>query len=139
MIDALISGRLIRDPVSRVGQSGKSYINFPLSVPLGDGEENVLVSGIAFSDAAEKIGRLAKGDSMAVTGSLKPTTWNDKQTGEEKHGLNVTVSACLSPYDLRKRRSPVKVQDDLKPRQQAPGRRERAYAEDDGFDDELAF
>ena len=139
MIDALISGRLIRDPVLKVGQSGKSYVNFLLSVPLDDGEENVLVSGIAFSDAAEKIGRLAKGDSVAVTGSLKPTTWNDKQTGEERHGLNVTVSACLSPYDLRKRRSPVRVQDDPKLRQQASGRRERAYAEDDGFDDDLAF
>jgi single-strand DNA-binding protein len=34
----------------------------------------------------------------------KPSQWNDKQTGELKHGLNITVSACLSAYDVKKRR-----------------------------------
>ena len=94
---------------------------------------------IAFNDAAERIGRLGKGDSLAVTGSLKPTNWQDKQTGEERHGLNITVSACLSPYDVRKRRSVGEVPDDPKPRSQAAARREPVYAEDEGFDDDLSF
>lgn len=104
MIDALISGRLIRDPAVKTGPSGKPFCNFLLSVPVGESEP-VIVSGIAFGDVAERISRLGKGDALAVTGALKPTIWNDKATGEERHGLNVTVSACLSPYDVKKRRS----------------------------------
>jgi len=103
MIDSLISGTLIRDPQTRTGPSGKPNTNFLLSVPVGD-EAPVIVSGIAFADVAEKIGRLKKGDALAVVGSLKPSTWTDKASGEERHGLNVTVQACLSAYDVKKRR-----------------------------------
>ncbi|MGH8498654.1 MAG: hypothetical protein ACRERV_07605 [Methylococcales bacterium] len=58
----------------------------------------------AIGDTAERIAKLKKGDALAVTGSLKPSTWPDKTTGEIKHGLNVTAQACLSPYDVKKRR-----------------------------------
>jgi single-stranded DNA-binding protein len=103
MIDALITGKLIRDPALKTGASGKPYCNFLLSVPTGDGEP-VIVSGIAFADVAERIGRLKKGDAVSVAGALKPSEWTDKTTGELKHGLNVTVSAALSAYDVKKRR-----------------------------------
>ena len=104
MIDALISGTLIRDPTTRTGASGKPFCNFLLSAPLGGEEPAAMVSGIAFADAAEKIGRLKKGDALSVVGSLKPSTWADKATGETRHGLNITVQACLSAYDVKKRR-----------------------------------
>jgi single-stranded DNA-binding protein len=103
MIDALITGKLIRDPALKTGPSGKPYCNFLLSVPTGDGEP-VVVSGIAFADVAERIGRLGKGDAVSVAGALKPSEWTDKTTGETKHGLNITVSAALSAYDIKKRR-----------------------------------
>ncbi|EIC30577.1 MULTISPECIES: single-stranded DNA-binding protein [Methylomicrobium] len=103
MIDALITGKLLRDPVLKTGPSGKPYCSFLLSVPTGDGEP-VIVSGIAFADVAERIGKLAKGDAASVAGSLKPSEWTDKTTGELKHGLNVTVSAALTAYDIKKRR-----------------------------------
>ncbi len=138
MIDALVTGKLIRDPSTKTGASGKPFVSFLLSVHIGD-EDSVVVSGIAFNDAAERIGRLGKGDSLAVTGSLKPTNWQDKETGEERHGLNITVSACLSPYDVRKRRSAGEVSENPKPRPQAAGQREPVHAEDDGFDDDLSF
>lgn len=103
MIDALITGKLIRDPALKTGPSGKPFCNFLLSVPTGDGEPTV-VSGIAFTDVAERIGRLHKGDAVSVAGSLKPSSWTDRTSGELKHGLNVTVSAALSAYDIKKRR-----------------------------------
>ena len=90
MIDALITGKLIRDPVLKTGPSGKPYCNFLLSVPTGDGEP-VIVSGIAFADVAERIGRLKKGDAMSVTGSLKPSEWTDKTTGELKCELSTNA------------------------------------------------
>ena len=35
--------------------------------------------------------------------ALKPTEWPDKVTNIVKHGLSVTVSNSLSPYDIQKR------------------------------------
>jgi hypothetical protein len=103
MIDALISGKLIRDTETKISSKGTPYCNFLLAVPIGE-EQPIIVLGIAFNDVAERIGRLTKGDALTVTGALKPSSWNDKSTGEEKHGLSVTVSSCLSAYDVAKRR-----------------------------------
>jgi single-stranded DNA-binding protein len=119
MIDALITGKLIRDPALKTGPSGKPYCNFLLSVPTGDGEP-VIVSGIAFADVAERIGKLGKGDAVSVAGSLKPSEWIDKTTGELKHGLNVTVSAALSVYDVKKRRGGENRQSSPAPAQRGP-------------------
>jgi single-stranded DNA-binding protein len=83
MIDSLITGKLIRDPALKTGASGKPYCNFLLSVPTGDAEP-VIVSGIAFADVAERIGRLNKGDALSVAGSLKPSEWSDKTTGLQR-------------------------------------------------------
>jgi single-strand DNA-binding protein len=107
VIDALVSGKLIRDPQLKTGASNKPFCNFLLSVPVGDNEPCV-VSCIAFGDVAEHIAKLQKGDAVAVTGSLSPSQWIDKTTGETRRGLNCTVSAALSPYDIRKRRAIVK-------------------------------
>ena len=80
MIDAGISGKLIRDPMTKTGPSGTPYCNFRWTVFVGE-ESPVLVSGMAFNDAAQRIGKLAKGDALSVTGALKPSQWADKQTG----------------------------------------------------------
>jgi single-strand DNA-binding protein len=104
MIDALISGKLIKTPELRTGKTGNPYTQFLLSVSTGD-EQPVIISGIAFSETAERIAKLQKGDPLAVIGSLKPTEWIDKGTGETKHGLNVTANNSLSPYDIKKRKA----------------------------------
>jgi single-stranded DNA-binding protein len=132
MIDALINGKLIRDPAIKTGKSGNPYANFMLSVPVGD-ESPVMVSGIGFGDVAERIAKLRKGDALSVVGSLKPSTWLDKATGETRHGLNVTAQAALSPYDVKKRRegadAPAK-----------PINAPRAgYGHDGGFNDAVEF
>ena len=105
MIDALVTGKLIQNPVLRTGASGKPFTNFLLSVSIGE-DQPIVVSGIAFGDAAEKISRLTKGDPVSVVGSLKPSSWSDKVTGETKHGFNITVNNSLSSYDIQKRRKP---------------------------------
>jgi single-stranded DNA-binding protein len=104
MIDALVSGKLIKDTTSRIGPSGKPYTQFLLSVHTGE-EQPIIVSGIAFGEVAERVALLKKGDPLAVIGSLKPSEWIDKTTGETKHGLNITVNNSLSPYDIKKRRA----------------------------------
>lgn len=103
MIEALIAGKLVKDPELKTSGGGVQYSHFLLSVPIGE-EQPVIVSGVAFKDVAEGIAKLKKGDALSVAGSLKPSEWNDKATGETKHGLNVTVSHFLSAYDSQKRK-----------------------------------
>jgi single-stranded DNA-binding protein len=103
MIDALINGKLIRDCELKTSANGNAYCNFLLSVHTGE-PAPMVITGIAFSDVAEKIARLKKGDALTVVGSLKPSEWTDKTTGETKHGLSVTVSNGLTAYDIKKRK-----------------------------------
>jgi single-stranded DNA-binding protein len=103
MLDAICGGRLLQNPVLRTGSSGKPFTNFLLSVSIGE-DQPIVVSGIAFGEASERISRLTKGDSVSVIGSLKPSSWSDKVTGETKHGLSITVNSSLSPYDIKKKR-----------------------------------
>lgn len=129
MIDALITGKLLRDPALKTGSSGKPYCNFLLSVPTNDGEYT-LVSGIAFGDVAGRLAKLQKGDALSVAGSLKPSEWADKSTGEIKRGLSITVSAALSAYDVKKRRGSGES------RQSNPEPPSRGYPD---YDDALPF
>lgn len=103
MIESLISGKLLRDTELRISAKSTKFCNFMLSVSIGE-LTPIIISGIAFNEAAEKIARLKKGDALAVAGQLKPNQWQDKATGETKHGLNITASDCLSVYDIKKRR-----------------------------------
>jgi hypothetical protein len=105
MLDTLCSGKLIKTPELKTGQSGKHYTQFLLSVAIGE-DSPVIVSGMSFGETAERIARLQKGDPLAIVGSLKPSEWIDKTTGESKHGLSVTVSSVLTVYDISKRRKP---------------------------------
>jgi single-stranded DNA-binding protein len=103
MIDALISGKLIKDTELKTGGTGTKYTQFLLSVSCGE-PQNIIVSGVAFGEVAERIAKLQKGDSLSVIGSLKPTEWTDKTTGETKQGMNITASNALSIYDIKKRK-----------------------------------
>ena len=103
MIDALVSGKLVKEPELKTGPSGKHFCNFLLSVSINNEPQPIVVSAIAFEAVAERIAKLGKGDSVSVIGSLKPSEWIDK-SGEVKHGLNITVNNALSPYDIKKRR-----------------------------------
>ncbi|MBK8815869.1 MAG: single-stranded DNA-binding protein [Methylococcaceae bacterium] len=104
MIDALISGKLIKAPQPlKLSRNGIPYCNFMLRVNQQDSDETLLCSGIAFGEHAEKIARLGKDDPLSVVGSLKLSYWIDNE-GYQKSGLNITVSNCLTAYEVKKRR-----------------------------------
>lgn len=104
MLDALISGKFIKQPELKTSQNNKPYCQFLMSVHVGE-PENIVVSGIAFGNHAERLAKLGKGDAISVIGALKPTQWQDKNTNETKHGLSVTVADVLSVYDIKKKRN----------------------------------
>ena len=68
---------------------------------------------------------------ICVVGSLKPTEWQDKNTNELKHGLNITVSNALTVYEVKKRRG--------KPKPDQAGNPAGGYPSQPQLDDELNF
>jgi single-strand DNA-binding protein len=104
MLESLISGKLLRDVELKTGSKSTPFCSFMLSVSIGE-PAAIVISCMAFNDHAEKIAKLKKGDALTVSGALKPSQWQDKTTGETKHGLSITVANCLSAYDLKQRRA----------------------------------
>lgn len=104
MLTTLAAGTLVRDPESRTSAAGKSYATALLRVPC-EGEDAALVSVVAFSEnACTALLALAKGDSVAVTGRAKLTSWTARD-GEQKHGISVVADGVLSQYQVDKRRA----------------------------------
>lgn len=129
MLDALISGKLIKDCQLKTSQNNKLYCQFLLSVAVGE-PENIVVSAIAFGGHAERVAQLKKGDALSVIGALKPTEWEDKATHETRHGLSITVNNVLSAYDIKKRRKP----DENTTQSDKPN-----YSNEPAFDDPIGF
>lgn len=96
----LITGRLIADPEQRIG-TNKAFTLAKVSVATDDGD--ILASVIAFATAAEQLGALNKGDTVALSGKAKLSTWTARDGGF-KAGLSVTADSVLTVYHLRRKR-----------------------------------
>jgi single-stranded DNA-binding protein len=99
MIDALIAGKLLGDPEQRSGKAQSQFVVAKLRASAGDGEL-LIVNVIAFDDAPSKaLLGLRDGDSVALSGSLTPKAWTDKQ-GNVKPALDLVAQRVLSAYPL---------------------------------------
>jgi len=97
MIDGLIAGKLLGDPEQRVGKGESRYVVAKVRAQAGDGE-NLIVNVIAFEIACcRDLLALRDGDSVAVSGSLTPKAWTDKQ-GNVKPALDLVAQRVLSAY-----------------------------------------
>lgn len=137
MIDALIAGKLYGAATSRTSQNGKPFVTAKVRAAAGDGE-SLFVNVIAFSKTAgEALLALADGDSVALSGTLTPKVWTDRQ-GDAKPALDLVAHAVLTAYHVqRKRRAVSGEQDDSEraggnrtPRSSTTAR-EPAFADDD--------
>jgi single-stranded DNA-binding protein len=106
MLDALISGTLHGVAQAGVATSGRPYVKATMRVPVGDGPA-LFVRVTAFSDTAGQILlTLADGDPVALTGSLKPGAWVDRD-GTARPNLDMVAAQVLTLYSMRKRRAAV--------------------------------
>ena len=103
MIDALIAGKLYGQPQGRKGTKGKPYALAKVRVATSKGE-TLFVSVIAFDAAATALLAMEDGDGVALVGSITPTAWADKQTGEPRAGLDMQAQKALSVYQMQKKR-----------------------------------
>ena len=104
MIDALISGKLYGQPTERTSKSGKPFALAKVRAAGGDGE-SLFVNVIAFDTApCTALLALGDGDSVAISGSLTPKVWTDKE-GNARPGLDLVAHQVLTSYSVTKKRS----------------------------------
>lgn len=100
-VTALVAGRLVAAPEQRTSANGKAFALARIAAATDDGD--LLCSVIAFGHVGEQLAALAKGDSVAITGRAKVSTWSGRE-GEQRVGLNVTADAILTTYHVRRKR-----------------------------------
>lgn len=97
MIDALIAGRLYGDPKEGEGKSGNVYTTAKVKVTAGNGE-TYLCNVIAFDDdVQDALMDLDDGDSVALSGSLTPKVYHEKN-GDTRPALDLVCHKVLTAY-----------------------------------------
>ncbi|MCB1979664.1 MAG: single-stranded DNA-binding protein [Burkholderiaceae bacterium] len=103
MIDGLVAGRLHGAPGERIDKAGNAFVVAKVLAAACDGE-NLFVNVIAFSkQTCTALLALREGDSLALTGSLTPRVWTDKQ-GNARPSLDMVANAVLAAHDAHEMR-----------------------------------
>lgn len=132
MIDALISGKIYGTPSEHTSKAGKPYARAKVRVATG-AEESIFVSCIAFdADPVNALLALGEGDSVAMSGTLKPGVWTDRQ-GIAKPSLDMTVHQVLTAYHVQRKRRAV-ARDDSPDTGSAPRPGPARHSDVDDFD-----
>lgn len=118
MIDALIQGRIYGQPAQRNGKNGRPFAIAKIRTATTEGDSQ-FVSVIAFDDSSvAALLALNEGDSVAVVGPLKVSTWQDKE-GNYRPGLDLVAHQVMSLYAVRHKRTAT--QEGLPPQHQTAG------------------
>ena len=107
MIDALIAGKLFGQPTERTGKSGKSFAVAKVRAAAGDGE-SLFANVICFDEApCAALMALRDGDSVALSGSLTPKVWTDRE-GNTRPALDLVAHQVLTSYHVTRKRAAVR-------------------------------
>ena len=100
MLDALVGGRLYGAPQRRPGKAETTFVTAKLRATAGDNESTVLVNVIAFDEAAATaLLALNDGDAVALSGSITPKVWTDKQ-GIARPAIDMVAHQVMSAYQV---------------------------------------
>jgi single-stranded DNA-binding protein len=111
MIDGLIAGKIHGTPAERTGQSGKPFVTAKVRAAVG-GDEAVFVNVITFSQSAgDALLALGDGDSVALTGTLTPKVWTNRD-GDAKPALDMVAAAVLTAYHVKRKRKAMQGRDE---------------------------
>lgn len=147
MFNVLITGKLTKMPKLALGKNGAPYCTAALRVPVQgnreDEPDHLFASAIAFGADAEKLGRLATGDIVSLSGNARLSHW--EKDGRTQTGVNITVNGVLTAYQIRQKRGePVETPADRPISHLSVPRINRQpqpaiFAGADDFDDEPAI
>lgn len=111
MIDSLITGEIFSTPTQRTGQSGKTFVTAKMRAAAGGGEA-FFVNTITFNTTTgAALLALGEGDSVALSVSLTPKVWTDRD-GVAKPAIDLVAHQCLTPYHVTRRRQAAARPDD---------------------------
>ena len=134
MIDALIAGRLYAAANERTSANGNPFVTAKVTATAGSGE-SLFLNVIAFSQSARTaLLALDAGDSVALSGTLTPKVWTDRQ-GEAHPSLDMTAHAVLSAYQVSRKRKAMSDEAAGKARDRGMAPRTGASPGGGGFDD----
>lgn len=106
MIDGLIAGRLMGDASRRVDKMGRSYIVARV-LARNKADEEHIVNVIAFDETpCAALLALADGDAIALSGSLTPKVWTDKQ-GNHRPSLDMIAVHVLTAYHVSHKQAAI--------------------------------
>lgn len=95
MINALVMGTLLGEAEAREGKNGTTFVVAKVKAPCAEGE-TVIVNVIAFdADTCKALMALEDGDALAMSGSITPKVWSDKQ-GNTRPALDMVVAKLLT-------------------------------------------
>lgn len=104
MIEGLVTGTLMGMAEQRQGKNDTSFVLAKVKATPGDGE-SLIVNVIAFTaEACAALLALDEGDTLAVSGTLTPKVWTDKQ-GNARPALDMVASQVLSVYHVDRKRA----------------------------------
>ncbi len=89
-IECAFFGSLARDVELKTAKSGKPWASLLVMVDTGE-EKAQLVQTAVFGEVAQKLAGAVKGTRVYCEGVLSLNQWNDKTTGEVRHGLSVAA------------------------------------------------
>lgn len=94
MIDGLVAGRLYGETEQRTDKAGKTFALAKVRASTADGEL-LFVNVIAFdAQVCASMQDLRDGDSVALSGSLAPRVWTDKQ-GNTRPALDMVAHRVI--------------------------------------------
>ena len=127
----VLTGRLVRDPELKYGQSGSAYCKFTLAVNRMKRDDPAdFINCTAFGKTAELIGEyLRKGNNTGVQGRIQTRTY--EVNGEKRYGTDIIVDRIEFLESKNKTSSESESPYDFKPAQK--------YSMDDEYDDGLPF
>ena len=106
MIDGLIVGKLFGDAEMRDGKNASRFAVAKVKATSADGEA-IIVNVIAFAtETCTALLALHDGDSLALSGSLTPKVWVDKQ-GNTRPALDMVASQILTAYHVAHKQEAV--------------------------------
>jgi single-stranded DNA-binding protein len=104
MIEALITGTLTGLAEQREGKNNTTFVLAKVKAQPGEGEP-LIVNVIAFApEACAALLALDEGDALALTGTLTPKVWTDKQ-GNTRPALDLVASQVLTVYQVERKRA----------------------------------
>lgn len=116
VIEAALSGRVVKVGELRQSKAGKPWCS--LSVAVGTGDDTQWVSVVTFGADAETVSRLEKGAAIYVEGKIALNTWSDGE-GKERSGLKLAAS-LVQPLNRIGNRRPQKPRQNARAGQGSP-------------------